>query len=107
MKYQVIQQLEIRSEPSVETGDGFGILYPGFVFDTTEEIVTDDRNIGWIKDTNGFYYEIDALREVLFEFAPEVSEFNLNLKAPWLNGNFDVSPIWSQATGKGITVAIL
>ena len=107
MKYEVIQQLEIRSEPSFETGNGFGVLYPGFVIDTTDEIETDERNISWVKDINGFYYEKDALREVILGFAPEVSEFNINLKAPWLTGNFDVGPIWSRTTGKGITVAIL
>ena len=38
MKYKVIEQLEIRSESSLTSGQSFGILKPGFVFDVEEEV---------------------------------------------------------------------
>ncbi|MCG6186844.1 S8 family peptidase [Maribellus maritimus] len=81
-----------------------GILYKGNSIDGSYEGINT-----WYKDEANNYYwsggfEIAQLNvfdgSINFDFTP-------GLKAHWLKDNFDVSPFWKFATGKGITVAII
>lgn len=107
MKYKITKQVEIRSEPSFDNGSTFGVLQPGFIIDIMEEVRLLNSDHIWLKDPNGFFYLKEATEEALLTIEHENIRLNLNLKAPWLNGNFDVSPVWPTATGRGITVAII
>jgi subtilisin family serine protease len=104
MKYKIEQTLDIRSMPSTLSGKIFGRLQPGFIIDVVEETLGSHAEV-WLKDGNGFYYEKRLVT------APTVAAasglLDLNLKAPWLKENFDVSSAWSTSTGKGINLAIL
>lgn len=104
MKYKIAQELDIRSMPTTTSGEVFGKLHPGFIIDVVEETVGTDAEV-WLKDGNGFYYKKSLVQAPMVQV--ESGKLNLNLKAPWLQENFDVSSAWSKSTGKGINVAIL
>jgi subtilisin family serine protease len=103
MKYKVKEKVEIRSNPSLEDVVVLGVLRPGFILDANEVTLDDNK---WLRDNNGHYYSKKAFTDATINISDEL-ELNLNLKAEWLRDNFDVSPIWEKATGKGITVAVL
>lgn len=103
MKYKIDRALDIRSKPSA-SGEVFGRLHPGFIIDIVEETVGSDAEV-WLKDGNGFYYKKSLVKAPILEVNNVA--LNLNLKAPWLKENFDISDVWSKVTGKGIHVAIL
>lgn len=103
MKYLVKKELEIRSQPSLEQGQVLGVLNPGFILDATDAL---DEENAWLRDNNGHFYWKGFVEEAILKISNDF-ELNLNLKADWLSGNFDISSFWKLTTGRGITIAVL
>jgi subtilisin family serine protease len=109
MKYRVIQELEIRSEPSSLSGNGFGKLHPGFIVDAVKEVEDSITGDIWLKDNNGFFYNKNSTEEAfpIKSINYPALEFAASKIPSWNSGNFDVTRFWPYTTGRGIGVAVI
>ena len=106
MKYKVIEQLEIRSEPSLTSGQSFGILKPGFLFDVEEEVegAILRNNNKWLKDSNGFFYWSGAMEKVPNK---AVTKSVSNVIVDYNQLLQDIPDEIKETKGEGVTIAVL
>jgi major intracellular serine protease len=101
MKYIVTKELEIRSKPSISEGESLGILKPGYIIEGIEI----NENL-WLADYNGHYFLREQVKEAILTLSNGF-ELDINLKAPWLEKNFDISMFWKNTTGENVTIAVM